>query len=82
MRFRRRFYNPVFDAPAADGASAVLGRYIGYDEPYAANHEALDHDQAVMEETRNAAASLAQQVKAIRRGRAVPDAGVREPRPK
>ena len=33
------------------GAMALLDRYIGYYEPYATSHEALDKDEAFMEET-------------------------------
>jgi multimeric flavodoxin WrbA len=37
------------------GAAARLDRYIGYYEPYATSHEALDRDVAVQEEVRNVA---------------------------
>jgi multimeric flavodoxin WrbA len=37
------------------GRSAQLDRYIGYWEPYATNHEALDADTAIQDEVRNAA---------------------------
>ncbi|AYV49302.1 NADPH-dependent FMN reductase [Caulobacter flavus] len=42
------------------GVNAELDRYIGYWEPYATSHEALDADQAMQEEVRNAARTLAQ----------------------
>src|SRR5215472_2557874 len=57
------------------GHAAELDRYVGYFEPYATSHEALDHDQAFQEETRNAARALVEAVKLLRRGAlAVPDA--------
>ena len=51
------------------GHAAELDRYVGYYEPYATSHEALDHDRAFQEETRNAARALVQAVKLLRRGR-------------
>jgi multimeric flavodoxin WrbA len=51
------------------GATARLDRYIGYYEPYATSHETLDRDQAVQEEVRNVARSLAQAVGELRQGR-------------
>ena len=38
------------------GSQARLDRFIGYYEPYATSHDALDRDEAVQEETRNVAA--------------------------
>ena len=65
------------------GHAAELDRYVGYYEPYATSHDALDHDRALQEETRNAARALVRAVKLIRRGKFVqPDAGLREVRPK
>jgi multimeric flavodoxin WrbA len=65
------------------GHAAELDRYVGYYEPYALNHEALDRDHAFQEETRNAARALVKAVKLMRRGElAQPDAGLREPRQK
>ncbi len=51
------------------GAMARLDRYIGYYEPYATSHEALDHDEAVQEETRNVARAVANAVVELRAGR-------------
>src|SRR5881227_3714283 len=51
------------------GATALLDRYIGYYEPYATSHEALDKDDAFMEETKNAARTLLEAVNQMRRGR-------------
>jgi multimeric flavodoxin WrbA len=65
------------------GHAAELDRYLGYYEPYATSHEALDRDKDLQEETRNAARALVQAVKLLRRGRlAEPDARLREVRPK
>jgi multimeric flavodoxin WrbA len=65
------------------GRPAELDRYIGYWEPYATSHEALDADTAVQEEVRNAARTLVEAVRAKRAGRMVA-AGqdLRDPRPK
>ena len=51
------------------GPKAELDRYIGYWEPYATSHEALDADQAIQEEVRNAARSLLEGVAADRAGK-------------
>ena len=52
-------------------------------EPYAASHDALDHDHAVQDEIRNAARALVQAVKMLRAGEMKqPDRALREPRPK
>lgn len=64
------------------GRAAMLDRYIGYYEPYATSHEALDRDASVQEEVRNAARALASAVAFIRAGRREPDENLREPRPK
>lgn len=64
------------------GASGALDRYVGYYEPYATSHEALDRDEALQEEVRNAARSLANAVALIRQGRREPDEELKAPRPK
>ena len=64
------------------GAAANFARYVGYYEPYATSHEALDRDRALFKEVRNAARSLVNAVRMIRRGRREPDAGLNAPRPK
>jgi len=51
------------------GAQARLDRYIGYYEPYASSHEALDRDELVQEETRNVARAVAKAVVELRSGR-------------
>jgi multimeric flavodoxin WrbA len=67
--------------PAA--ASASFDRYIGYYEPYATSHEALDRDEDLHEEVRNAARTLVEAV-ALSRAGGLPraDSKTRAPRPK
>jgi len=65
------------------GRAATLDRYIGYFEPYATSHAALDRDQSVQEEVRNAARSLVNTVRLMREGRyQQPDSTLTAPRPK
>jgi multimeric flavodoxin WrbA len=65
------------------GAQSRLDRYIGYYEPYATSHEALDGDRAVQEEVRNVARALANAVAEIRTGTlSIPDRDLERPRPK
>lgn len=65
------------------GPTACLDRYIGYYEPYATSHAALDRDLAVQEEVRNAARALAEAVAQLRQGRlSAPGRGLSRPRPK
>ena len=51
------------------GAAARLDRYIGYYEPYATSHDALDRDEPVQEESRNVARAVAKAVVELRAGR-------------
>jgi multimeric flavodoxin WrbA len=51
------------------GAQARLERYIGYYEPYATSHEALDRDEALHEEARDVARLVAHAVVELRAGR-------------
>jgi multimeric flavodoxin WrbA len=65
------------------GNSAVLDRHLGYYEPYATSHTALDKDAALQEEVRNVARTLVSTVRLMRDGRYQrPDAGLKAPRPK
>jgi multimeric flavodoxin WrbA len=50
------------------GSPAEIDRYIGYWEPYATSHDALDRDAAVQQEVRNAAITLAEALDARARG--------------
>jgi multimeric flavodoxin WrbA len=63
------------------GYAATIDRYIGYYEPYATSHVALDHDTALQQEVRNAARALIAAVRQYRSGGArEPD--IHDPRPK
>ena len=65
------------------GHLALIDRYVGYLTPYATSHDALDRDEAVQGETRNAALALVERVKQIRSGRYEPaDRGLEPPRQK
>jgi multimeric flavodoxin WrbA len=65
------------------GHQSEVGRFIGYMESYSTSHDALDQDESLQEETRNAARSLIQAVEMMRSGAMKqPDEGLREPRPK
>ncbi len=64
------------------GESAVFDRYIGYYEPYATSHEALDKDEVIFEETRNAARALINAMADARKGVRPPDRDLKDPRQK
>jgi hypothetical protein len=65
------------------GAWAEVDGYIGYFEPYATSHQALDKDHAFQIEARNAATALCEAVIARRAGRMVePGDSLTQPRPK
>ena len=64
------------------GGAGAIDRYIGYYEPYATSHEALDRDHDLPKEVINVARALAAQVALLRAGRREPDDGLEEPRPK
>jgi multimeric flavodoxin WrbA len=65
------------------GHQAAVGAYIGYMQPYATSHEALDNDSGVQDEVRNAARALIEGVAMMRRGELKqPDRKLKEPRPK
>jgi hypothetical protein len=66
----------------SSGQAAELGRYIGYYQPYATSHEALDRDGALLDEVRNAARAVAERVRQLSSGHAPPGAGLEDPRPK
>ena len=61
---------------------AQLDRYIGYLEPYATSHEALDEDGDLIVEVRNAMRVLVERTRQLRAGVTRPAATVTEPRPK
>jgi multimeric flavodoxin WrbA len=65
------------------GGFAEKDGYIGYMEPYATSHHALDEDTAFQEEVRNVARALGSAVMLGRSGRLEnPGAGLVEPKPK
>ena len=65
------------------GQQARLDRYIGYYEPYATSHEALDLDVAVQDEAINVALAVSHAVKELRTGTlAAVQPHLRRPRPK
>ena len=65
------------------GAKARLDRFIGYYEPYATSHEALDKDKAMLAEAANVTKAVAQAVAELRAGKLPqPDSGLMDPRPK
>lgn len=61
------------------GADAEIDRYIGYWEPYATSHDALDRDRAVQDEVRLAAEELARAVLAWRNDASKPPEPAHEP---
>jgi multimeric flavodoxin WrbA len=65
------------------GARAEVDGYVGYYEPYATSHQALDEDRDYQQEVRNAAITLREAVVAQRSGNMI-EAGAKlsEPRPK
>ena len=63
------------------GSQARLDRFIGYYEPYATSHDALDRDEPVQEETRNVARAVAQVTAALRAGQ-LDDAIAAQPAPR
>jgi multimeric flavodoxin WrbA len=64
------------------GADSCIDRFIDYYGMYATSHDALDKDEALQEEVRNAARSLITHVTQRRGGLRAPDEKLRDPRPK
>jgi multimeric flavodoxin WrbA len=65
------------------GKSSQLDRFVGYYAPYATSHAALDGDEALFVEVKNAALSLMARIAQLRSGACrAPDADLEEPRPK
>ena len=64
------------------GGLAETDGYVGYMEPYATSHQALDDDEAFFEEVRNVARALGNAVKLSRAGKLEnPSQGLAEPEP-
>ena len=62
--------------------TAEVDGYIGYLEPYATSHQALDEDEAFQQETRNAARALGNAILFSRAGRYQrPDEEIEDPIP-
>ena len=67
--------------PAGD--KALIDRYVGYYRPYATSHDDLDRDVDFQKEVKNAAQSLVEAVRLLRRGEMEqPGVHLREPRAK
>jgi multimeric flavodoxin WrbA len=64
------------------GHAASFDRYVGYYEPYATSHDALDADAAIHEEVRNAARALMGKVRELRGGQKFDEDELDDPRPK
>lgn len=65
------------------GPASRLDRFIGYYEPYATSHAALDADEAVQQELMNVARALAEAVGLLRQGQlSAPGRDLKRPRPK
>jgi len=65
------------------GREACIDRYIGYWQPYASSHEALDQDVAMVKEVRNVARAVCEAVFELRSGKlSIPDAKLTPPRMK
>jgi multimeric flavodoxin WrbA len=71
------------DMSLVEATSASVDRYIGYYEPYATSHDALDRDTAVQDDVRNVARSVVDAIAGMRSGTfARTDGRSRDPRPK
>jgi len=64
------------------GQVANFDRYVGYYEPYATSHDALDQDAAIHEEVRNAARALMGKVRELRGAKHFDANALESPRPK
>lgn len=65
------------------GQQSRLDRFIGYYEPYATSHDALDRDLCVQQEVANVAGAVARSVGLLRAGKlGRPDRDLKRPRPK
>jgi multimeric flavodoxin WrbA len=80
---RRSLTDWLNDMELVEATSAAIDRYIGYYEPYATSHDALDRDPAVQEEVRSVARSLVDGIALMRTGQWTrTDGRRRDPRPK
>jgi multimeric flavodoxin WrbA len=65
---RRSIADWLTDMELVPAIGASIDGYIGYYEPYATSHDALDRDTAVQQEVRNAARLLCETVRRARAG--------------
>ena len=80
---RRDLTDWLRDMHLIEAGNSSIDRYIGYYEPYATSHDALDRDRPLHDEVRQAAAALIEAVRLSRAGRLPqPGADLSEPRPK
>ena len=80
---RRDLTDWLRDMHLVEAGNSSIDRYIGYYEPYATSHDALDKDRALHEEVRQTAATLVEAVRLSRAGKLPrPGADRDEPRPK
>lgn len=80
---RRSLSDWLLDMKLVQAGRAVIDRYVGYYEPYATSHDALDADEAVQDEMRNVAREVIAAVKLMRDGKLRdPEDGLRDPRQK
>src|SRR5690606_5390372 len=80
---RRNLTDWLRDMDLVEAGRPSIDRYIGYYEPYATSHEALDADVKLQEEVARAARTLVDAVRLNRAGRLPrPGADLVDPRPK
>ena len=81
---RRMLHDWLCDMDLVPAAyHATIDRYVGYYEPYATSHDALDADEAFQEETRNVARILVESIRLAGSGQLQrADQSVSDPRPK
>ena len=82
---RRSLCDWLQDMELVPAGAGRLDRYIGYYEPYATSHDALDADEGLTEEVRNVARAVVAAVRMVRAGESLDAgavAGLRQPRPK
>ena len=79
---RRSLVDWLTDMELVPAIDASMDRYIGYYEPYATSHDALDRDAALQQEVSNAAAALCETVRRARAGELVRPSHPADPRPK
>ena len=80
---RRSLTDWLTDMDLVPATAATLDRYVGYYQPYATSHDALDADEKFQEEVRNVARSLGDALGLARTGNFErSDRTSRDPRPK